>query len=205
MSDALSREQYAKDYIERADESFATHVVKDGARHNYWTIERADGFGFHRTDILWLPRGFFLLHGDIEGILIWTDRGTLQDRLDFIGHSHADYIAEKAGKAFKMPNVGMCFDDRVAQHDLIQKISDIEGTEPGDSRAPNSWLRALGRMEEYGASAMDAMRQVWEETGDHEFSIGEVVDGRIYYAQAAARRLLALLKEAKAEATAKEQ
>ena len=195
MSRRLSRSDYNKDYIERADESYATHVITEGSKSASWTIQRADGTIFYRTDILWLKRGFFLIHGDIATVLVWTDRGTAEDRLDWIGNSNPRYIAEKVDMAMKA-SVALTREKDVAAHDLAAMIAEDRCT---------AWVNALEQLEKYGDSVIGVMRDVWNETGDSEFDIGEVVDGRVYYAQAAVRCLLRLLKEAKAEATSKEQ
>lgn len=195
-----TRDEYEADYIARADEAFATHVLAYSSRHARWTIRREDGRGFYATDLLWLPRGFWLIHGDIAAVLILTRDGHRYDRLDWIGNSHPDYIAEKVGEAMRLPDLGFTYDSEVAAHELVQMIDEAKGVDRLRG-APNAWVRALGRLEDYGASALDVMRGVWEDTGDHEFSIGRVVNGRVYYAQAAARCLLRLLEAAKPKTT----
>lgn len=188
----LSRQEYEKDYIERANEAFATHVIADSSRNASWTIQQADGRIFYRTDILWLKRGFFLIHGDIEAVLVWTDRGTRDQRLDFIGNSDPRYIAEKAGEALRIHDVGMDRDNQVAIHDLAGMIRDRQD---GGETPPQSWTDGFSNLMRDCTDANQVMRSVWEDTHDYEFSIGEVVDGRVYFAQAAARCLLRLLQE----------
>lgn len=207
--EAQIQQQAARDYEK--------HQIKSKG-DGRWTIARKHEDGkwqrFFLTEIIVGVNGTLIAHGDISSS-IFTSHCTYDDPLktvSWVAHSGiSGYLQNKASMGFLEPGgypLTKTFNEKVATWELEGHLKDRlnelevehDGDENGDEEVA-AWRRAIRNI---GGDPWEMVRKdLYDDLQDSGFDdidefiwdIGMVSADRLYYAQAACRKLLELLKE----------
>ena len=217
VEDETPYAKYQRVTEEQAKEAFSEHVIKEKGDRR-WVIAKKyeDGSwcGFYLTEIIVGVGGTLIAHGDIDAS-IFSCFGKYDDPLQVVrwvaNSGVANYLVSKATIGMTTQHTeGMTkrFDADVAIWEMEDRIKDRlaeieedvdEDMDEIDDHEIAAWRRAIRAV---GGDAWEMVRlQLYDDlidagcsdVGEMIWDIGLVPASRIYYAQAACRRLLELL------------
>ena len=211
-------QDYQRKTEQQAARDFEKHQIKSRG-DGRWVIAKKyedDGSwcGEYWTEIIVGANGSLIAHGDISPS-IFCQYGKYTDPLQVVhwvaGSGISGYLQQKASIGFVQPPNGRLtesFNEKVGLWELQQHLKDRlddleeehEGDENGDLEVA-AWRRAIRSL---GGEHWDIVRNdLYEDLqdagctdiGEYIGSIGMVPASRLYYAQAACRKLIELLHE----------
>lgn len=221
MGEETPYARYQRITEEQAREDFSEHVIKRRGEDR-WVIAKKyeDGSwcGFYLTEIIVGVNGTLIAHGDIDAS-IFSCFGKYNDPLQVVSwvanSGVANYLVSKATMGMTTQHTeGMTkrFDADVAIWEMEDRIKDrldeIEEDETNDLDEIDdaeiaAWRKAIRSV---GGDPWEMVRlQLYDDlsdagcsdAGEMIWNIGLVPASRLYYAQAACRKLLELLEKEK--------
>lgn len=209
-------QKYQRDIEEQAARDYAKHHIKLRGDGRWVLARKYEDTGQWRsefwTEIIVGADGSLIVHGDISPS-IFCQYGKYTDPLQVVhwvaGSGVSGYLEQKARIGFVesgSESLTKSFDESVAiwelKHHLKDRLDELEvkhdGDENGDEEVA-AWRRAIRNIcSEHWAIVQ---RDLYDDLQDAEctdidefiWSIGMVPSSRLYYAQAACRKLLELL------------
>ena len=178
----------ANDIHKMAEEAFKDHqLVGHDAMH---AVVRREGSGLYATEIRILSCNRVIVHGDIAPTIFACPYKDIVRVCEWIGESHASYITSKVREGERRHDAGYTIDLDEAKRDLAELREEQEWSS-SDLEAIETAIMYV----RHGDAEM-AQRTIAEGVRDgFEIAphIGRVVEARVHFAQAAARRACALL------------
>jgi hypothetical protein len=218
VGDETPYAKYQRVTEEQAAESFSEHVIKEQGDRRWVIAKKYEDDGswcdFYLTEIIVGVYGTLIAHGDIDASIFFC-YGKFDDPLQvvrWVAESNvANYLVSKATKGmttYHTDGITKRFDADVAIWEMedhikdrlaeIEEDSDEDEIDDEEIAAWRRAIRAVGgdpwemvRLELYD----DLCRAGCSDVGEMIWDIGFVPASRIYYAQAACRKLLELLKQ----------
>ena len=176
------------------DKTYAQHEIRFESS-NSWTLyhRKPDGewCGHYWTQIMIGHRGSIIVTGDGPDLIVrqWCDsEAHALSALQWLAGSSPNYMAEKV-KAGERYSVDVDAANREITEFVKEHNADLDGDDP-------AWIYLCGltRVEE-AADVQRVYEEIYEITGDFEIpEFGRVISPNLLSAQAAARRLVALLR-----------
>ncbi|MEQ8461780.1 MAG: hypothetical protein RLO52_34620 [Sandaracinaceae bacterium] len=195
-----TKEKRDADLRKLAEDAFAEHELASkvglrdvglhGAGVGLWQSGRAHlrrrGSSFYATEVLWCRYGRLLVHGDIQPCIFAIHEPDMESAVHALAGAHLDYLAPKCAEGERRSHAGYDVDCDVMLADLLAEFAN-----PDESisavREAISLVQQLGDVD-------GAKRVLFDAGFDPETlaGMGRVIDARLYYAQAALRRLVEL-------------
>lgn len=175
------RDRYDLDMKERAAQAFENHGLHSRRSITYFL--RDPRRGFNSCYISSIASHWIAIVGDIESVIIKGSDGDDQpiDHFKWAAEAHVNYLAEKVSLAFGSTDLAYDFNNNVAAADLV----DLKKAAPSEHKKAIS--EAIYKLEHHGKHVLDVLSC---DGVDVDASVGRVVAPRIYYAQAALKRLV---------------